>query len=95
MYILRSTILSWTATANFTSYGPGGFSAADQLDLAGLAREAAGRGIPVLISNHATEFTLTAYDGANIEQFSVQRNIACNGKNRGKAVELLALFDKG
>ncbi len=81
-----------TATANFTSYSAGGFSQQDQLDLAELARECAGRGVPVLISNHATEFTLEAYRGVRIEQFSVQRNISCDGGNRGKAAELLALF---
>lgn len=87
--------LPLTATANFTSYSAGGFTAVDHLDLAGLARELADRGIPVLISNHTIEFTLTAYEGSKIEQFDVQRNISCNGDNRGKVGELLALFGKG
>ncbi|HBC94350.1 MAG TPA: DNA adenine methylase [Pelotomaculum sp.] len=79
-------------TANFKDYSPGGFSLWDQGDLADLAKECAGRGIPVLISNHATKFTLAEYKGARIEQFDVRRNISCNGGNRGKAGELLVLF---
>lgn len=81
-----------SATANFTDYSPGGFSEKDQLDLAELARECASRGVPVMISNHATEFILTAYWGARIEQFDVRRNISCDGSKRGKAAELLAVF---
>jgi DNA adenine methylase len=79
-------------TANFTRYSAGGFNIKDQLDLAMLAKELTSRGIAVLISNHATKFTLEAYKGAKIEHFNVQRNISCNGNNRGKAAELLALF---
>lgn len=81
-----------STTANFTAYSSGGFGREAQVELAELARELAGRGIPVLISNHATDFTLNAYKAAEIEQFPVQRFISCDGSNRGKAVEVLALF---
>ncbi len=81
-----------TATANFTGFGPGGFGYKDQLDLAEIARECANRGIPVLISNHATEFTLEAYAGAKLEFINVQRNISCDGNNRRKVKEILACF---
>lgn len=84
-----------SATANFTTYSTGGFGRNDQVELAELAQELAGRGVPVLISNHATEFTLDAYKTAKIELFSVQRFISCDGANRGKAEEVLALFDGG
>lgn len=79
-------------TANFTNYSTGGFGHKDQVELAELAQELANRGVPVLISNHATEFTLKAYKTARIEQLDVQRFISCNGGNRGKAREVLALF---
>jgi len=47
-----------------------------------------------LISNHNTSFTCKAYNKANkITKFHVQRFISCNGKKRGTAGELLALFD--
>ena len=81
-----------SATSNFTSYSSGGFGREDQTALAELAEELAGRGVPVLISNHATEFTLNAYKSARIEQLDVQRFISCDGDNRGTAREVLALF---
>jgi len=81
-----------STTANFTAYSSGGFGSKDQLELAELAQELAGWGVPVLISNHATDFTLNAYKNAKIERLYVQRFISCDGANRGKAEEVLALF---
>ncbi|MGD0153885.1 MAG: Dam family site-specific DNA-(adenine-N6)-methyltransferase, partial [Thermacetogeniaceae bacterium] len=81
-----------SATANFTSYSSGGFGREEQAQLAELAQELAGRGVPVLVSNHATEFTLNAYQSARITCFDVQRFISCDGANRGKVEEVLALF---
>jgi DNA adenine methylase len=81
-----------SATSNFTSYSSGGFGRKDQVALAELAKELAARGVPVLISNHATKFTLNAYQSARIEQFDVQRFISCDGGNRGTAREVLAFF---
>ena len=80
-------------SANFTSYSSGGFNMEKQQQLADLANEVSDKGIPVLISNHNTKFTLKAYANANkIKRFHVQRFISCNGKKRGTAGELLALF---
>lgn len=79
-------------TANFTGYTQGAFGVREQQQLAALARELQGRGIPVVISNHDTEFTRGIYAGAAIEAFGVQRNISCDGGNRGHAPELLAVF---
>ncbi len=79
-------------TANFTSYSAGGFGVAEQQALARQAMACAARGIPVIISNHDTEFVRTEYASARIEAFDVQRYISCNGSNRGKAAELLAIF---
>ncbi|TEB15265.1 DNA adenine methylase [Pelotomaculum sp. FP] len=81
-----------SATANFTAYSSGGFGSKEQVELAEFARDLAGRGIPVLVSNHATEFILNAYKTARIERLYVQRFISCDGANRGKAEEVLALF---
>jgi DNA adenine methylase len=83
-----------SATSNFTSYSAGGFRREDQVALAELAKELSARGVPVLISNHATEFTLNTYQPAKIEQLDVQRFISCNGDNRGTAREVLALFSR-
>ena len=80
-------------SANFTNYSTGGFSIEKQQQLADLANETSAKGIPILISNHNTAFTRKAYDKANkIMKFHVQRFISCNGKKRGTAGELLALF---
>lgn len=81
-------------SANFTSYSASGFNMKDQQQLADLANEISVKGIPMLISNHNTSFTRKAYNKANkITKFHVQRFISCNGKKRGTAGELLALFE--
>jgi len=79
-------------SANFTSYSTGGFNMDKQQQLADLANATAKKGIAMLISNHNTEFTRKAYAQAEIKKFHVQRFISCNGKKRGAAGELLALF---
>jgi len=79
-------------TAHFTSYSAGGFGFDQQIALAAAAREAASRGVPVLISNHATPEIEEAYAGAQIERFQVQRYISADADNRNSAAELLALF---
>ncbi len=82
-----------TNTANFTSFTSSGFNLDQQKQLASLASELAAKGIPVIISNHATEFTDEHYCSAKMITFDVQRFISCDGKNRGKAKEVLAIFD--
>ena len=79
-------------TSNFTSYTEGSFGPTEQRRLAELARELQSGGIPVVISNHDTEFTRELYKGSIIESFGVQRNISSDGANRGRAPELLAIF---
>lgn len=80
-------------SANFTSYSAGGFDIHKQQQLADLANKTSAKGIPILISNHNTAFTRKAYNNAKkITKFHVQRFISCNGKKRGTAGELLALF---
>jgi len=81
-----------SATSSFTAYFAGGFYLDRQKDLARMAEELSGRGIPVLISNHDTEFTNRAYQNADIQRFQVQRFISCDGENRKKVGEILALF---
>jgi DNA adenine methylase len=81
-----------STSANFTSYSAGGFSLEHQHQLAELAAETARRGVPVLISNHSTKETRSVYAGADVSGFQVQRYISCNGANRNKVQELLALF---
>ena len=79
-------------TAKFTSYSTNKFGQAEQEKLALSAQKLAQRGIPVVISNHDTPFTRQAYNGAIIKAFDVRRFISCDGANRNKASELLAIF---
>lgn len=82
-----------SATANFTSYSSDRFGIQEQHTLARMAATLAARGIAVVISNHDTEFTRSAYQEAtDVHYFSVQRFISCNGANRNKADELLAIY---
>jgi DNA adenine methylase len=81
-----------SSTANFTAYSSAGFSMAQQIQLARLAEKLSGRGVPVIISNHRTEFIHQEYKKADIHSFDVQRFISTKGDNRTKAPEILALF---
>ena len=80
-------------TANFTGYSSGGFGIEEQKALAELARSLSERGIPVLLSNHDTEFVRQIYRGAQFAAFKVRRSISCRGDRRSKAGEILALFN--
>ncbi|MBL7480425.1 Dam family site-specific DNA-(adenine-N6)-methyltransferase [Legionella bononiensis] len=68
------------------------FSNDDQIELAELARETASRGIPVIISNHDTEFTRKQYQEAQIRSFPVSRWINCQSNLRQPVNELIAVF---
>ena len=82
-----------SATAIVTAYTGGTFGPKDQDDLADLARQAADRGIPVIISNHDTEETRALYrPPARLTRFFSSRNISCNGAGRCPAPELLAVY---
>lgn len=80
-------------SANFTKYHSTGFGQTEQESLVQLAKALALKGIPVILSNHDTAFIQKLYQGASTVSFDVQRNISCNGRNRAKAREVLALFD--
>lgn len=81
-----------TTTANFTNYTGDGFDLKKQEQLAELAIKLMNKGIPVIISNHDTDFTRNIYHSAKISAFDVQRFISSDGANRNKSPELLAVF---
>jgi DNA adenine methylase len=82
-----------TKTASFTNYAKDGFSPADQQDLTDHARAAAERGALVIISNHDTPVTRELYrDATELKEVLVSRTISCDGKNRNKAKEVIAVF---
>ena len=80
-------------TASFTSYAAQGFSYDQQVELAYRAKHLANRGVKVVISNHDNEITRKIYEDAEIESFPVRRFISCDGASRGKAKELLAVYE--
>ena len=85
-----------TRTANFTSYAAGGFSDRDQRDLNDHALAASQRGAVVIVSNHDTAETRKLYRHADrtITDVMVSRTISCNGENRNKVKEIIAIFGR-
>ena len=81
-----------STTTGFSGYTNKRFTEADQLALVALAKEYAARGIPVIISNHDTDFIRHHYQGAQITTFPVQRFISCNANKRLPVQEVIALF---
>ena len=73
-------------------YEKNGFSMEQQTQLAELAEKSANRGIPVLISNHLTDFTREIYRNGQLTEFTVRRSISCKGDKRVRASEVLALY---
>ena len=70
------------------------FEEIDHIELAQLAQNTAEKGIPVIISNHDTEFTRFHYQTAEIKSFEVSRWISCQTKLRQPVNELVAVFSK-
>lgn len=68
------------------------FSMDDQIELAELARKTAAKGIPVIISNHDTQFIRHHYQNAKIKSFHVSRWISCQSHLRQPVKELVAVF---
>ncbi|STY30106.1 DNA adenine methylase [Legionella wadsworthii] len=69
------------------------FTTEDQIELTELAQETAAKGIPVILSNHDTEFTRYHYRKAEIISFPVSRFINCQASLRQPVKELLAIFN--
>ena len=82
-------------TASFESYAIGGFGERDHADLADHCFAAAARGAHVVLSNHDTPLTRRLYAGARVEEIAVTRSISGNRATRGKADEILVVFEPG
>ena len=82
-----------SASSNFTAYAKESFGPNEQEQLAKCAVEASRRGCHVLISNHDTEISRKLYGNAEIISFDVMRLISSKASTRGKAKEILALFN--
>ncbi|MES2212116.1 MAG: Dam family site-specific DNA-(adenine-N6)-methyltransferase [Pseudomonadota bacterium] len=78
---------------SFTNYSGQGFNWSEQEHLAKLARAAAKRGIPVLLSNHDTPEVRALYKGAKMRSIAIKRPINTQIHRRNEPVlELLAFF---
>ncbi len=80
-------------TSSFTSYQSIPFGEAQQRLLAQKALECQARGIPVIISNHLTDFIEDIYANAEIIAFDVQRIISAKSACRQKVKEILGVFE--
>jgi DNA adenine methylase len=80
-----------SATAHFTAYQAGGFSADDQRRLRDVCRGLAGRGVYVMLSNSDTELVRGLYAGPPFHLHQVWAGRAINSRalGRGKAPELI------
>lgn len=81
-----------TTTANFTKFGRKDFGLDEQRELVRLARWLAAKGVPVVISNHDTEFVTREYQGAEMNRISVRRSISRDSATRGDVAEIVAVF---
>lgn len=79
-------------TTGAIRYNQKSFTNEDQIELAELAQETAAKGIPVILSNHDTEFTRHHYRKAQLKSFSVSRWISCHPDKRQPVKELIAVF---
>ncbi len=79
-------------TANFTSYGEGGFGAADQRRLRDRLKELGRRGVPALLSNADTDDARELYAEFVVESVQVRRSINANTTRRGPVGEVLVAW---
>ena len=80
--------------SNFTNYSGNDFPLEHHTLLAKLAGQLAKKDIPMIISNHNTEFTRDIYQNARLETFKVRRLISRDAQQRNHADELLAVYGK-
>ena len=81
-----------SASASFTAYAKNGFTLAEQQSLVTEAKQAAGRGARVVISNHDTPLTRELYKDATLLEILVRRSVSGKGSSRVMAKELIAVF---
>lgn len=77
---------------SFRGYVAGAFGDEQQRQLAELARAAAKRGIPVVISNHLTTYSRELYRGAVVLEIEVKRSIGAGKSTQRSAREGLFVF---
>ncbi|OCG06687.1 DNA adenine methylase [Gilliamella sp. wkB178] len=88
--------LSPNDSAGFTAYYSNNFGFEEHKRLSQLAEKIAyKKNIPVLVSNHYTDYTKTLYNKAYyLHRTEIRRSISCAGEGRKKIDEILALYKK-
>ena len=88
--------LSPNESAGFTAYYSNNFGYEEHKKLSKLAEKMAYKNnIPVLVSNHDTDYTRTLYSKArHLYRAEMRRSISCDGEGRKKIDEILALYKK-
>ncbi|WLS92393.1 Dam family site-specific DNA-(adenine-N6)-methyltransferase [Gilliamella apicola] len=83
-------------SGGFTSYYSNIFGFEEDENLSKLAEKVAyKKNIPVLVSNHYTDYTMTLYNKAShLYRAEMRRSISCAGGSRKKIDEILALYKK-
>ena len=85
--------LPTSATADFTSYTPGGFGLKDHIRLRDVALELKGKGVNVMISNSDVPLIRELYESRpaafRIEVVYARRSVNSDAKGRGKVRELV------
>lgn len=80
-----------TATASFTGYTMESFNESNQKELAFVFRELDERGCKVMLSNSATDFVESLYDGYRIHRVKAKRAINSKPAGRGTIDEFLIM----
>lgn len=80
-----------TPTSNFTSYTSDGFGLKDQQRLALLVRQLAERGVHAYVSNSDTPLVRELYQGFELVEVQMKRNINSKGDGRGAVGELIVV----
>ncbi|NUF27557.1 DNA adenine methylase [Gilliamella bombicola] len=88
--------ISPNESAGFTAYYSNIFGFEEHKNLSKLAENMAyKKNIPVLVSNHYTDYTMTLYSKASqLYRAEMRRSISCAGEGRKKIDEILALYKK-
>lgn len=78
---------------SFRAYVASAFGNKQQELLADLARDAASRGIPVIVSNHLTPYSRELYHGSVAHEIEVKRSIGASTSKQRTAQEGLFVFN--
>ena len=80
-----------SATASFTGYTKGAFDESNQKELSATFRDLDRKGCKVMLSNSATDFVRSLYEGYRLVKVTATRAINCKPGGRGAIDEFLIM----